>query len=155
MRPAHRVVVGIDEEARPDAGAIEPRDAVGQAAVVPADIEPALGGDLLALLGHQGGLMRLQALGDVEHLLGAGHFEVEHRLDAVADPLDVGVLDVAAILAEVGRDAVGAGAFAEERGGQRIGVHAAPCLSEGRDVIDVDVEALAPAGGAGVVCCSH
>ena len=63
--------------------------------------------------------MRAKAFGEREHLGGAGHLEVEHRRDARSDRVDVGVLDVAAILAQVRGDAVGAGALADRARRQR------------------------------------
>ena len=62
---------------------------------------------------------------------------------------DVAVLDVAAVLAEVDGDAVSAGAFAEEREGDGVGLDVAADggpglpvagLADGGAVIDVDAE---------------
>ena len=55
--------------------------------------------------------------------------------------VDVGVGDVAAILAQMGGDAVGAGRCGEPRGAHRIGMLAAARVADGGDVIDVDAEA--------------
>lgn len=48
-----------------------------------------------------------------------------------------------AIFAQVGGDSMGAGGFADTRGLQRIGLTAAPRLSQSRDVVDVYVQPLA------------
>ena len=48
--------------------------------------------------------------------------------------LDVVVLNVAPILAQVRRDAIGAGRFANGRGGHRIGLVSTACLPNRRDV---------------------
>ena len=64
--------------------------------------------------------MRAQALGQREHLGGAGHLEVEHRGHRGGDGVDVGVLDVPAVLAKMRGDAVGAGALADADGVRRV-----------------------------------
>jgi hypothetical protein len=51
---------------------------------------------------------------------------------------------VAAVLAQVGGDAVGAGRDRLMRGAQGIGVTAAAGVADGRHVIDVDAEAQMP-----------
>ena len=61
---------------------------------------------------------------------------------AGASALDVVVLDVAAVLAQVDGDAVGAGRLAQPRGLERIGLVGAACLPDGGHVIDVDVQPL-------------
>ena len=56
-------------------------------------------------------------------------------------PRDVVVDDVAAILAQMRGDAVGAGRDRDLRGPHRIGMFAAASITHGGDVIDVDAEA--------------
>ena len=108
---------------------------------VPRDIESAFGGDLFALFGDERDLVRAEPHGDAEHVLGAGHFEVERDAEGVHEPIDVGILDVPAVFAEVCGDAVGAGALAELGGGDRIRLVGTARLTERRHVIDVDIEA--------------
>ena len=86
--------------------------------------------------------MRPQAFGQREHLGSAGDLEVEDRRDRRSDRLDVGVLNVPAVLAEMRGDPVGARALADRDRLSRHWLLATPCLPHGRDVIDVDVEAL-------------
>ena len=105
-------------------------------------IEATFGGDLLAPLGNERHLMWAQSYGDGEHFVGAGHLEVEHRCNRSCEPLDVHVLDVSPILAQVRGDPVGAGPFTEPSRGDWIGLVATPRLPHGRDVIDVDVQSL-------------
>ena len=105
------------------------------------DVEPALGGALLALLRHQAAGVRHVAQGDGQHLLGRRHLEIERPGQLALEPGDVGVGDVAAILAQVRGDAVGAGLDGQLRGAQRIGMAAAARVADGRDVVDVDAEA--------------
>ena len=77
----------------------------------------------------------------------AGHLEVETDAGDRGDRMDVGVLDVAAIFAQVQRDAVGAAreGFARERDHVRLGVRgqvgpAVTRLAERRGVVDVDAK---------------
>jgi hypothetical protein len=104
------------------------------------EVETALGRDLLPLLGNQCRLVGMEPAGKRENLLTGGELQVEHRGDPPAQRLDVRVLDVPAILAEMGRDAVGARPLGEQRGGDGIGLIGPPGLPDGRDVIDIDVE---------------
>ena len=57
------------------------------------------------------------------------------------EPRDVGVADVAAVLAQMRGDAVGTGRDGELRRPHRIGIAPAARVAHGRDVIDVDAEA--------------
>ena len=54
---------------------------------------------------------------------------------------DVLVADVAAVLAQMGGDPVGAGLGGEQGGADRIGKIAAARVADGRDMVDVDAEA--------------
>ena len=57
---------------------------------------------------------------DRQHLLGRRHFEVQRQVDLGHQPVDVGVGDVAPVLAQMGGDAVGAG-LGRERCAARTG----------------------------------
>src|ERR1043166_23347 len=102
----HGVDRRIDEQADENAGVGQALDAATELARGRAKIQAAFGGDLLSLFRHEGRLARLQPERDADHLVGAGHLEVENTLDLTRQPLDVGVLDVPAIFAEVGRDPI-------------------------------------------------
>ena len=82
--------------------------------MLPGRVEAALGRPFLALFGDDAGGVRAVRERDPEHLLGRRHLEVQRQVDLGHQPVDVLVGDVAAILAEVGGDPVGAG-----RGGGR------------------------------------
>ena len=60
---------------------------------------------------------------------------------AADQPRDVVVDDVAAILAQMRGDAVGAGGLRDLRGAHRIGMQPAARVADRRDMIDVDAEA--------------
>ena len=84
---------------------------------------------------------------DRQHLLGRRHFEVQRQVDLGHQPVDVVVGDVAAVLAQMGGDPVGAGLRGDDRGAHRIGMIAAARVPDGRDMVDIDAEAE-PAGHA-------
>ena len=142
VRAGYRIGLGRDEEARPDARVLQPGESDADPRRVAGDVEPAFGGDLLAAFGNESDLMGSKTTGQREHLVGAGHLEVEHGANAGCQPLDVGVLNVPSILAEVRGDAVGAGLLAQRGRRNGVGFVAAPCLTYRRHVIDVDVQPL-------------
>ena len=68
------------------------------------------------------------------------HLEIETRLQRVHARPHVAILDVPPILAQMDRDAVGAGLLGDQRGEQRIRIGRAPRLPQRGDVIDIDAE---------------
>ena len=78
--------------------------------------------------------------GDVDHLPGRRHLEVERHLELAHQSVDVGVDDMAPVLAQMRRDAVGAGRLGQARCAQGIGQGPAARVPHGGDVIDVDAE---------------
>ena len=84
--------------------------------------------------------MRLVAQGDREHFFGRGHFKIERQDGFAAQPFDVVVRDMTAVLAQVGSDSVGAGLRGQARGAYRIGVGPAARVTNGGDVVDVHAE---------------
>ena len=61
-------------------------------------------------------------------------------MTALRKSLNVEILNVTTIAAQVNRDAVGAGLFADHRRGDDTWLRRTTRLSHGGDVIDVDVE---------------
>ena len=94
-----------------------------------------------APLRHDAGGMRARLERDLDHLARRRHLEIERLGQLRLQPRDIVVADVAAILAQMRRDAVGAGRDREQRGLHRIGMAPAARVADGRDVIDVDAEA--------------
>ena len=72
-------------------------------------VEPAFGGALGAPLRHEAGGVRPRLARDPDHLRRRRHFEIERLGDPLLEAGDVVVDDVAAILAQMRGDAVGAG----------------------------------------------
>jgi len=70
-------------------------------------VEAALGGQFGALFRYQAAVGGTQPFGDVEHFVGDCHFEIQAGLNDLDQPLNVTILDMAPILAQVGGDAIG------------------------------------------------
>ncbi len=87
--------------------------------------------------------MRPGLQGDADHLVGDRHLEVQRlaALEAqVGQQGDVGVADVAAILAQVGGDAVGAGRQGQLGGPHRLRIAGPARVADRGHVVDVDAE---------------
>jgi len=113
--------VGVDEQRHAHARLGERRAVVGQGRHGAGRVQPTLGGQLLAPLGHEAALVGPDVARDRQHLGGRGHLQVHPRLQAAGEQAHVTVLDVAAVLAQVQRDRVGARLLGEQRGLQRLG----------------------------------
>src|SRR5205807_10410429 len=132
--------IGVDEETDAYAGGREAPDGRADLAAGAAEREAAFGGDLPAPLGDERRLKRLEAGGDPHDLGRRAELEVEHAAHRGAERADVGVLDVATILAQMHGDAVGAAPLGRRRGAHGVGLVGAARLAHRRDVINVDVE---------------
>ena len=104
-------------------------------------VEPAFGGALGALFRHQADGVRLGLERDADHFLGRRHFEIQRLVDLGLEPRDVVVADMAAVLAQMRGDAVGARRDRKLGRAHRIGMAPAARVADGGDVIDVDAEA--------------
>jgi len=104
-------------------------------------VQPALGGEFLAPLGHQAAGVRPSGKRDPQHLVGGGHLEIERLVDLGLQPRHVLVADVPTILAQMGRDAIGARPDRQLRPAHRVRIAAAPGVAQGGDMIDIDAEA--------------
>lgn len=89
--------------------------------------------------------MRRVPQGDAQHLFCRGHLQVERQRQLRFETRDVGIRDVAAVFPQMRRDAVRPGARGLVRGPDGIWMTAAPRITNGRHVIDVDTE---PQGAA-------
>ena len=141
-RPRHRIYVGVDEEARTNLNGRQLLNGRPQCLGVSRHVQAALGRDLFAPLGHEGDLVGAQAARDPDHFRGARHFEVEDGPDCSLQPPYVVVLDVAAVLAQVRGNAVGASVLAFDRRENGIRFDGATCLAKRRHVVDVNVKSL-------------
>jgi hypothetical protein len=95
--------VGTDEERDLDAGGLERVGRLLDAGELPGDVEAAFGRDLFARFGDEADRGRAELQGEGGHRGRAGHLQVEAYAREGGDRMDIGVLDVAAILAQVQR----------------------------------------------------
>lgn len=98
--------IGIEEETNGDACVFESADDFDRFFSLADDIQAAFGRDLFTAFRHEGHLIRPYLAGDRQHARLAGHFQVELDGHGLAEDLQIAILNVAAILAEVNRDAV-------------------------------------------------
>ena len=129
-----------DEQRHANAGGGELAHAARHAFDVGGHVEPAFGGDLGAILGHQAAVVRPHADGDLHHLVRQPHLEVHARLQQRPQRVHVAILDVPAVFAQMQRDVVRAGLLGQQRRMHRIRIRHAARLPHRRDVIDVDAE---------------
>jgi len=85
--------------------------------------------------------MRLVLEGDAQHFLRRRHFQVQRHVERRHQHRDILVADMAAILAQMRGDAVGAGLHRQQRGLDRIGMFAAPRVADRRHMVDIDPQA--------------
>jgi len=80
------------------------------------------------------------AQGDLDHLVGRSHFQIERQIRRGLDSLQILVTNVAAIFTQVSGDSVSANARHDLRGSHRVGMFATPRIADGGDVINVDAQ---------------
>ena len=132
--------VGGNEERHPDAGIDQLRHHGGEHIVRSDRVEAAFGRYFLAPLRHQAGRVRPRSQRQGGHLLGRRHLEIERLGDLRPQARDVVVANVAAILAQMRRDAVGPRRDGDLGGVDRVRMGAAAGVAQGGDVIDIDAQ---------------
>ena len=85
--------------------------------------------------------MRFGRKRDADHLVGDSHLEIQRLRNLRLEPRHILIANMAAILAQMRGDAVGAGFDRSERRSYRVGPRAAARIADGRDMINVDAEA--------------
>ena len=138
--------VGGDEDRDAAARLAQRRDEMGEPVLLLRHLQTALGGALLALFGDDAHGVGAVAQRDGLHLVGGGHLEVQRHRERAHQGLDVGVGDVAAILAQMGGDAVAARGLGDLGGLDRVGMGAAAGVADGGDVVDVHAQTQAAEG---------
>ncbi len=146
--------LGGDKERDPDAGAGQLADRAAQCLALAGGVETAFGGALGPPLGNDTGGMRAQLAGNADHLRRRRHFKIERLFDARFQPHDIVIDDMAAVLAQMCGDAVGAGRNRDLGGLHRIGMTPAARVAHGGDVVDVDAEADRRSGHADCLCAA-
>ena len=139
--------IGIDEDADLNFGRGQPGDDGLEPARVGHGVKAALGGDFLAVLGHEADFIRLEEKGLANHRRRRGHFEIEGDVDHAGEAADVGRLDMAAIFAQVDGDGLGAALLGKARGLEDAGFGreasfpvAVAGFAKGRDVVNIETE---------------
>src|SRR5262245_24229925 len=132
--------VGIDEETDKDARVIQFINALADRLSIRYDVEPPLSGDFLRPFGHQRHDVRLEARGDLYHLVSRGHFDVEVRDDHLFERDQIIILNVTTVAAKMGSDSVSPRQFANHGGGNRVRFVSPASLTNGGYVINVDVQ---------------
>jgi hypothetical protein len=84
--------------------------------------------------------MRTHAAGDGDHIVRDGHLKVEPGFDLFPEQLDVPVLDMPAVFAQMRGDPVGTCLFGDQGGVQDRRVRGVPRLPDRRHVVDIDAE---------------
>ena len=77
------------------------------------DIETSFGRNLLAFLWNETGLIRNDTERNVDDLFGIAHFQVQLCHDICAQPLDITILNMATIAAQVSNYSASAGTLAD------------------------------------------
>ncbi len=129
--------IGVDEQRHADAGLGQQADRVRHRRQGAGHFQPALGGQLGAFFRHQADVIGLDRAGDLQHFRRHRAFQVHAGAQPRPDGVDVGVLNVAAVFAQMQRDQVGAGVLGAQRRRDRVGIGRVALLPQGRDVIDV------------------
>ena len=93
-----------------------------------------------ALVLNDDAALRPGALSNLEHLRLGGHLDVQPGLDSLRQQIDVPLLNVAAVEANVNRDLIGARHLGDGGGGDGIWICRAPGLAHGGYVVDVDTQ---------------
>ena len=115
-----------------------------RAAICPAASSPPLSGDFLPTFGHHADDFGFELVGEGDDLGRVGHFEIEPGANGLSQFPDVTVLNVAAVFAQMGGDAMSTRLLADQRG--RHGVWFADKkstvtgLPQSGDVVDVNAE---------------
>src|SRR5437868_3027647 len=103
--------VGVDEEAGPDPGVLEPGKCGRQWPVHPSERESSFRGHLFSALGNEGGLVGTDPAGEIDDVGAGGELEIERGGGHRRDRDDIAVLDVAAVLAKMESEAIRAPVF--------------------------------------------
>ena len=121
--------VGVDEERDLDAGGTQAFGAGEESRQLGRDIQAALGGELFGTLRNQRHLVRARAAGDGDHLVARRHLEVQLAAHRSAQALEIAVLDVPPVAAQMNGDAGSSGRFRDGGRFDRIRVVDMPGLA--------------------------
>jgi hypothetical protein len=102
------------------------------------DFQPAFGGPLFALFGHDANCVWLVAQCDCLHFIGGCHFEIQRNGQDLLQAFDVSIGNVATIFAKMRGNTVCACFLGRARGTQWIRISPAACVSYRGDMVNID-----------------
>ena len=137
---SQRVFVGIDKQAHHNAGIREGFHRCFERFKMPLYIKPALGGQLLPFFRHQAHLRGQNIQGNFDEGFNIGHLQVEREGLQFLQAEYIVVLNVTAVFAQVGRDAVCPRTGTVNRRIQGVGINRSARLPQGCDVIDINTK---------------
>src|ERR1700694_4217549 len=100
------VMVGIDEKADDNPAIMEFPDSVGNMLQIKPDIEPPLGGKLLALLRNKCATVGPYREGDADHLRGCRHLQIELCLHRLTQYRQISILNMTPVLTKMNGNSV-------------------------------------------------
>ena len=106
-------------------------------------IQPAFGGALGALFRHKTGRMGAGIEGNIQHLLGGGHFKIQWPRQAGLETCDVLIPNMAAVLTQMRCDAIGTCRNRLKRGPHRVRPLAAARIAHRRHMINIHTQTQA------------
>ena len=140
LRCLHLLGFGVDEDACRDVVVLEGHHDFCNLVNLCRDVHARLGRDFLAVLGYERHHVGLHVDGELHHLGIGRNLEVEFRGNRAAQKLEVAVLDVTLVFAQVGNNAVAACEFGNNRCGNRIRFADLACFTDSGDVVYVDTQ---------------
>ncbi len=140
MRGFDLMGIGIDKETGHDAGFAQTIHRRAHDGDIRPHIQTAFGSNLVGILRDQRNGIGPCLDGNLNHLFGRGHLDVQVGSYRLPQQGHVRVLNMPAIAAQVNRDAIGPRLFADHGRSHHARLRRAPRLANGRYVIDVDVQ---------------
>ena len=113
--------VRIEEERHFDARAGEAFHGLLDGFLVGDGIQPAFGGQFFTAFGHERCFVGFDVAGDIDDRIDGGHFQIEPLGYHLPKHVNVAVLNVPAVLAQMDRDAVGSGEHGQHGSGHGVG----------------------------------
>ena len=130
-------LVRLNEERHPNARIFQCTTVAGQMIVQARRVQTAFGGHFLALLRNDTGRMRAMPEGDVQHLLGRGHFEVQRQINFPGQAFDIGIGNMPAVFPQMCRDTVRTGFSRHTSRAHRVRVRPSTRIPDRRHMIDI------------------
>jgi hypothetical protein len=138
---------GIDEQADFKARLLALPGGGGHDGFTAGHVQSSFGGDFLTVFRDEADDVGPHVEGDGDDFRGQSHFEIDSRRDIFPHEVDIGILDVTAVFAQVNGDLVGSAGYGIAGGLQEIGFNdgqvgqvAEAGLPKRSHVVDIDAE---------------